>query len=710
MSFLRVILSLFCLGISMGMEKLYASDMRQNCHTSPSDAIKESKLSEEIFLAFDQVNLSLEKPNDAVFKIMPDGKLQVDFGIKQKSPGVTIKPKGKEVWDLSNYSELSVNVTNPGQQTAFFHLRLYGREGSRWAHIHNTSIEPGETRTLRFPLNPLGFKIDSDLKLVSMDAGCPAVIGGGINLRAIDRIVLYADPVSDKTSLIFEPLKAMHYAPALMTKVFFPFIDEYGQFIHEDWPGKVHAIVDLESDRQEEIQDLKQHPGPADRNEFGGWESGPTLRATGHFRTGKWNGKWYFVDPKGKLFWSNGLDCVTMFNSTPVQYRDHYFAEVPASGELAKYQGNINWVPLGFYKDKKLPIKSYNFGLANLHRKYGDNFTQKYFELCHSRLKSWGFNTIGNWSDFKFCEMAQTPYVRGLGLKGPRIPGSDGWWGQFPDPFHPDFRANLAEECRKNVADVANDPYCIGFFSDNELSWGKDGQLVRSVLKSPAAQAAKAQMVKYLQNKYTSIDNLNKAWGCKLAGWNALLDSRDTTPPGNHPDIDELLEFLAREFFAVCRDTIKQAAPGKLYLGSRFSHRHGAAIERAAAEYCDVVSFNSYSRGVADFDLPKNAKDTPIMIGEYNFTGLDRGVFTGSSNTQEERTDAYEKYILSALQNPRMIGAHWFQFADQPSSGRFDGENFQTGFVSITDTPYAAIIRKSREIGDKLYEIRQTQK
>ena len=79
-------------------------------------------------------------------------------------------------------------------------------------------------------------------------------------------------------------------------------------------------------------------------------------------------------------------------------------------------------------------------------------------------------------------------------------------------------------------------------------------------------------------------------------------------------------------------------------------------------------------------------------------------------NTQQERAAAYEKYIVSALQNPRMVGAHWFQFADQPTTGRFEGENFQIGFVSITDTPYETIIRKSREIGDKLYQLRQIQK
>lgn len=711
MSSSKVLLSLFCLGIGLGTEYLHAGEPLRN-HRPPAAAAQKPRKEDLLFLEYDKVNPTVEKPSGVSFRILPDGNLQIDFRPGQKEAGVTLRPREQEVWDLSNCAELLLRVTNPGKTTTAAQFRIYGRDGSHWFHTCRAEVGPGKSETVRFPLNPRGFKFDPARKLVNM-AGCPALLGGGVNLRQVDRIMLYADPVAEACSLIFQPIRGRFLRPDQVTEEFFPFIDGYGQFIHEEWPGKVHSAADFEADRQKEAADLKRHPGPADRNEFGGWESGPTLKATGHFRTEKWNGRWYFVDPKGKLFWSHGLDCVTMFNSTPVQYREHYFREIPAAGALAKYQGAIHWAPLGFYKDKKLPVKSYNFGMANLHRKYGENFRKAYFDLCHRRLRSWGFNTIGNWTEFSFCEMSRTPYVRGLGLNGPRIPGSDGWWGQFPDPFHPDFRANLIRECRKNAAGVADDPYCIGFFSDNELAWGKGGRLAHAVLKAPAALAAKQHFVQYLQRKYAAIENLNRAWKCNRKDWNDLLHSRDTVPPENHPDTEELTGFLARQLFSVCRDTIKQFAPQKLYLGTRFSTRHGDAVERAAAEYCDVVTFNRYSRSVEELDLPEGAKDTPIMIGEYHFGGLDRGMFHGglqTVNTQQERAAAYEKYIVSALQNPRMVGAHWFQFADQPTTGRFEGENFQIGFVSITDTPYETIIRKSREIGDKLYQLRQIQK
>jgi hypothetical protein len=41
---------------------------------------------------------------------------------------------------------------------------------------------------------------------------------------------------------------------------------------------------------------------------------------------------------------------------------------------------------------------------------------------------------------------------------------------------------------------------------------------------------------------------------------------------------------------------------------------------------------------------------------------------------------------------PEMVGTHWFQWADQPSTGRFDGENYNIGLVDVTDRPYPDLV------------------
>lgn len=152
------------------------------------------------------------------------------------------------------------------------------------------------------------------------------------------------------------------------------------------------------------------------------------------------------------------------------------------------------------------------------------------------------------------------------------------------------------------------------------------------------------------------------------------------------------------------RDAIKAVAPNQLYLGCRFAWGNDLA-DRAAGKYCDVISYNLYRRTVADF---KNASgDKPLIIGEFHFGALDRGMFhTGlvPVDNQAARAQAYRDYVLGALKHPQFVGTHWFQWMDEPVTGRvYDEENYQIGFVDVADTPYQETIAASRDVGSKLY-------
>ncbi len=163
----------------------------------------------------------------------------------------------------------------------------------------------------------------------------------------------------------------------------------------------------------------------------------------------------------------------------------------------------------------------------------------------------------------------------------------------------------------------------------------------------------------------------------------------------------------AEQFFRICRDAVKEADPQGLYLGCRFAWANDLAV-RASGKYCDVVSFNRYQRTLADLRLPEGV-DRPVIIGEFHFGALDRGMFhTGLVPTasQQERASAYQEYVRSALKNPLLVGTHWFQYGDQATTGRGDGENYQIGFVDICDTPYPETIQACREVGYGLYPCR----
>lgn len=69
------------------------------------------------------------------------------------------------------------------------------------------------------------------------------------------------------------------------------------------------------------------------------------------------------------------------------------------------------------------------------------------------------------------------------------------------------------------------------------------------------------------------------------------------------------------------------------------------------------------------------------------------------------RAAADKRYVGGALRNPLIIGTHWFQYSDQATTGRGDGENYQIGFLDIADTPYLETIEACRTVGYRMYEI-----
>jgi hypothetical protein len=458
------------------------------------------------------------------------------------------------------------------------------------------------------------------------------------------------------------------------------------------------------------MKELAESRGPDDRNAWGGWTKGPQLKATSHFRTEKVNGKWWFVDPDGRLFFSHGVDCVRPAAETGISYREKYFTWLPDErSPFAAFYGNSSWAPHGFYKDKG-KFKTYDFACANLLRKYGDGWQDTFATMAHQRIRAWGLNTIANWSDSKVYMMHRTPYTASFGTGGPRIEGSEGWWGKFPDPFSQEFSSGIRKRALdQKDAGTADDPWCIGYFVDNELSWGKDDKsLALSAVMSPADQPSKIAFKAWLENKYKTIEALNTAWGTSFGTWDAFLAAT------NKPDLKkcgaDLESFhgqIAEQYFRVIRDAVRAATPHKLYLGSRIAWG-SPSVYRAAAKYCDVVSVNTYSKTVTK-DLPEGCDDKPMINGEFHFGALDRGMFhTGlvPTGNQAERADCYRNFVTSCLRHPRYIGTHWFQWRDQALTGRGDGENYQIGFLTVTDQPYPELVAAARDVGSRMYTVR----
>lgn len=627
-------------------------------------------------------------------------------------PGIVL-PAPAGHWDLAPYGQVVLTVKNSGSNAVTVCCRVDNPGADGYNHCRNgeVALSPGQAGQLFVELRRTS---EDDLggKLFGM-RGYPAKLGGSntIDPANVTQILVFVSkPAQDHVFEVSSIAATGHYTPPTAwtsdATPFFPFIDTFGQYLHKSWPGKTKSVADLAAKRNAEAAEMAKSPQPLDWDEYGGWRFGPKLEATGFFHTGRARGKWWLVDPNGCLFFSHGIDCIGLGDRTPITGRENWFQNPPWKlPEFARYLSR-NFALMGHYAGQS--PESFSFVDANLARKYGSDWSTIYPRLVQQRLRSWGFNTIGNWSDHNIMDLRLTPYTDTIhSLDARMIEGSKGYWGKFPDPFDPSLAAGLRRTMQWAQGKSAGDPWCMGFFSDNEMSWGDDTSIALATLNSGPDQPAKKVFVADLQARYKTIGNLNKVWGTTYPSWDAVLQSRSAPDPIKaRADLTAFYSKAAQAYFRTAREAVKSVAPNQLYLGCRFAWVNALAAA-AAAKYCDVVSYNVYKRGVAGFKF-NGGRDVPLLVGEFHFGALDRGLFhTGLVDLPDQaaRARAYRDFVESALHHPQFVGCHWFQYRDEPVTGRvLDEENYQIGMVDVADTPYAETIAAARAVGYHLYQ------
>ncbi len=489
---------------------------------------------------------------------------------------------------------------------------------------------------------------------------------------------------------------------------FFPFIDKFGQFKHKRWKNKIYSIEDLKKRAKEEEHYLANTPDIPKRDKYFGYINPDyKFKATGRFRTEKVNGKWFFVTPEGNLFWSFGVNTIGLFAPTPITNREHYFDDISDKSCIS----NSNQTRLLF----KAPHQVFLFERRTLSWKYGANWEKTYGNIADSRARKWGVNTFGCWTQHYIIKNSEIPYTHSTSAAvACNIKSKyhlNTYWRPAPDYFSPDFRPRTIARFMTE-RDIMNNPRCIGVFVDNELPWQpKIYALGYAIVQSPADQPAKLKFLEILVKKYQTIAALNKAWSAKYKNWENFLKSENFIPKTEtaKEDILKIEDLYYREYFSVCRDALKMASPETLYLGCRFAWSN-PNVCKIASEYVDVVSYNWYRDDTKELTNPQGALDKPIIVSEYHFGNQDAGVFGGGlrpKRTMKERIQANNNYIATALKNPNIVGAHWFRWADQITSGRDnDGENYSCGMVDICDTPQYDFVKSIRKISEKMYDIR----
>jgi len=431
-----------------------------------------------------------------------------------------------------------------------------------------------------------------------------------------------------------------------------PLIDEFGQYRHAEWSGKAHSLDELK--RAWTIEAEALNAAVTNRCAYGGFKD-TSAKATGFFRVERVNERWWFVCPDGHLFYSSGVNGVGAGAGTRVDGREDLFAALPQSQETNR--GGRG-----------------SFYTWNLQRRYGSDWRVPWADLTTKRLAVWGFNTMHNWgAPSRIQPEARVPYalmMRGW-QTGPSIMG-------MPDVYAPDFARRADEAAVNQLAAYRDDPYMLGIFIGNEPPWpGRESQLCDAILGSPPSEIQSR-----LKAHLAASDTPARRKEFVLAAFQHSLDTINAA--------------------------VRKSAPKHLNLGIRFGGEVPDDIIKAARGF-DVFSVNIYrpSPSPATFDRIYRLAERPIVIGEFHLGAPERGMSPGlvQAMNQAERAAGYRYYVEQSAAHPAVIGTHWFQWLDQPATGRNDGENFNIGFVDVTDQPYAEMVAAAKLTYSRLYEI-----
>lgn len=681
----------------------------------------------------------------------------------------TIRLGAESPWnmDFADNVAIVMDIENPTNIPVFLHVGVEDIDGVR--HNRNVAVPPKTANSYYVMIKGINVDTNTGMRsnpknwLTEYEQTIWRTGTRHINIEQVSALHFTLMGIMHDKHLIISNIR-LEEPTTLDENVLVGIADGYGQNAKMDFENKVDNDAALVAQYQAESANLSGEVWDG-RSQYGGWKQGPKLEATGFFRTEKYQGKWTLVDPEGYLFFSTGIANVRMANTSTITGYDVPESLVPArsSDDLTPEDSvGLNRVsleaaeqrfvssdtranmfldlpsydePLGNFFGYRREVhtgvipkgETFSFYMANLSRKFEtadmNEVLDKWETLTVDRMLDWGFTSFGNWIDTRFYDDARIPYFANGWIIGDFATVSTGndYWSPIPDPFDPVFVQRADVTLAQVAAEVKNNPWCVGVFIDNEKSWGMMSStaaqygLVAGTLRLNADKSpAKRAFVAWLKSRFETVESLNSTWGQSFNSWSDVERGFevDFDVAAALPDYSALLSLYADEYFKVVANAVDAHMPNHMYMGARFADWGMTPELRASsAKYADVVSYNYYREGLNEaFWTFLEDIDKPSIIGEFHIGAKDSGLFNPGligSHTQTLRGEMYQDYLYSVIDNRYFVGVHWFQYIDSPLTGRaYDGENYNVGFVSVTDIPYAPLIDAVKEVNRNLYSRR----
>ena len=392
--------------------------------------------------------------------------------------------------------------------------------------------------------------------------------------------------------------------------------------------------------------------------------SGKAADTNAPFSIQQRDGTFWLARPDGERFFSLGVCCVN-----PGESRERFDPMNPGYASFQHYDNSHLWA-----------------------------------EATVNRLKSWGFTTIGGWSDYRVLQQYQDADMAFIPVLAIGMTCGAPW----KDMWDTNIIAQMYQVARDQILPLRNDPRVLGYYTDNEMGWW-NAALFNLTLEQPPTSGQRQRLVKLLRQTYHN-------------DWRELLKDFEPVGVTSFEELEQggmlylrpgsqgirvyrrFLGLMAERYYSLVRQIIRTYDPRGLVLGDRYQSFYYPEVARAAAPFVDVVSMN-LNAAWNDGSFPRCYLGTlhaltrrPLYVSEFymaaqqNQSGDKNDVSTFPVvDTQAERAAGFRNTLEALLRTPYVVGADWFQYYDEPTHGRDDGENYDFGLVDIHDQPYQSI-------------------
>jgi hypothetical protein len=602
------------------------------------------------------------------------------------------------VWREARF--LWFDALNQGPSSMALTLSFWDAENATVAPdlVSTIGLLPDLPTRVSFPLAAL----DSQRMYLPRIPGALKRVIHGNKVRALARLAIGRKACSEAQSLRISGLRLSieeppHPVPDAVL------VDELGQWKKGDWPGKTRNAASMAEDMRRMLASSRSAAFFPTWNPDGSWKD-RRYDASGFFRTHHDGRRWWLVDPEGYAFHSIGVDCVRPgegCNVTGIR---------ALCGPLPPKEDAIDglWADGGRFG---LPgVELYNFTVANLERVFAKQWRDAWAGITRANLLRWGFNTVGNWSDPGFARSARLPWVLPMdGFPGTKVT----IFRDFPDVFSPEYEKNAAAFAHQ-MQPLREDRFLVGYFLRNEPEWAFIRGLViaEELLETGFPTQSREALIRFLSERYRGeVALLNVAWNTRFPSFDGLrapLLKASRLSPSAAEDLHAFSRIMIDRYVRVPSQAVRRVDPHHLNLGMRWGILSSDDI-MAGCDSFDVFSINCYDEDPGDaLETAGSLSNLPVMIGEFHFGSLDRGLSaTGirGAADQTERGRAYRHYVEKAAASPYCVGTHYFQYNEQPALGRFDGENYDIGLVDVCQTPLRELVEQARECHAGLYRI-----